>query len=68
MIDVAFIGVGCGVVDEPVGLLDSRGQPGQVDGRPAREGITIRARAGTQAFLLQAGQDEGIDRVDGPLK
>src|SRR5262249_10902471 len=67
-VDVALVGVGGGVVDEAVRLLDARGQPGQVEGRPTGQGVAVGGRGGAQPFLLQPGQDEVVDGVDGPVR
>ena len=51
------------VRDKSIDFFRGRQQPGQVEGHAADEGVLIRLGRRMQTFLIEATQNEGIDRI-----
>ena len=67
-IDQPLVGVRPVVAEEGLDLLGRRGEAGQVEGHATDQRGRVGLGGGDEAHLLQARQDEAIDRVPDPLR
>jgi hypothetical protein len=62
-----LVGVGRFIADEGFHRLGRGGETGQVQGYPAGQRALLCFGCRREAFLLQAGEDEAVDLVAGPV-
>ena len=67
-VDQLLVGQRVRVGDEGVDLLRRRRQADQVEREPADQGAAVGLRRRRQAFRLEPGQDERVDRVADPAR
>ena len=66
-LDSPGVGLGRSILEEAVHVLGSRRQPDQSEVEPPQQRPAGSAGRRSQSFLLQSGQDEGVDGVGHPI-
>ena len=66
-VDQAFVGVGRSIREKARDILGRRGQAEQIKREPANQRAAVGLGGGRETFFRELGQDEGVDRVPGPI-